>query len=126
MEGKIKIDGNKDNVTATSHLIQLDNSVFTMYDNIFICNNLYKLTKQSLDYLDYGSAILAIKFSIINMHGGEISNNIQEIFIDKSMDSSILPRIMSSSYFWDARGVAITVRCSTLNFFGEKYVIIKA
>ena len=126
MEGKIKIDGNKDNVTATSHLIQLDNSVFTMYDNIFICNNLYKLTKQSLDYLDYGSAILAIKFSIINMHGGEISNNIQEIFIDKSMDSSILPQIMSSSYFWDARGVAITVRCSTLNFFGEKYVIIKA
>ena len=120
MEGKIKIDGNKDNVTATSHLIQLDNSVFTMYDNTFICNNLYKLTKQALDYLEYGSAILAIKFSIINMYGGEISNNIKEIFIDKSMDSSILPQITSTSYSWDARGVAITMRCSTLNFFGGK------
>ena len=40
MAGKIIIDGNKENVSVNSNLMQLRNAEFTMYDKIILCNHL--------------------------------------------------------------------------------------
>ena len=120
MEGKIIIDGNKDKVISTSHLIQIMNSELTIYNNVILCNNYYKITKRPSKYLDFGSAILATSYSKINMYGGEISNNIQELFIDKTMKSEILPEKMAKTYTYDVKGIAIYLRSSTLNIYGGK------
>ena len=50
INGIIKIDGNKKEVEANSNLIKLISSELTIYDKIFLCNNLNKTknrTKQS-------------------------------------------------------------------------------
>ena len=77
MEGKIIIDGNKDEVESTSYLIELKRTgELYIYNNVTLCNNLFKISKS---VYEYGSAILALR-SKINIYGGEISNNIGEIY----------------------------------------------
>ena len=120
MEGKITIDGNKENVTSSSNMIQLRNSIFTIYNNVTLCNHLCNITKIPTDFLGYGSTIVADRFSYINMYGGEISNNIQEMNIKKNNTDGVLPEILASNYFYDVRGTVIYLRSSTLNVFGGK------
>ena len=91
MKGKIIIDGNKENVISASQLIRINDGELSIYDNIIICNNLFQIVDLPTTILDYGSAILAKNYSKINMYGGEISNNIQEMLINKDSSSSILP-----------------------------------
>ena len=85
-----------------------------------MCNNLSKITKQTSDILDYGSALVAERFSYINMYGGEISNNIQELNINKNMEGGVLPEVMDNNYSYNVKRVAIYLRTSTLNIFGGK------
>ena len=92
MKGKIIIDGNKDNVIASSQIIQIKDGEFSMYDNIILRNNHCKISNQP-NIKHYGSALHAQSYSIINMYGGEISNNIHEIYLDKDNSSSILQKI---------------------------------
>ena len=54
-----------------------------MHNNVKLSNNLCKTTKIPTTLFEYGSAIFAGRFSYINMHGGEISNNVQEFNIKK-------------------------------------------
>ena len=100
MKGKIIIDGNKNNVNSTSQLIQLTCGELSMYDNIIICNNIHKISYKPTPYtlFDQGSCILAQSNSKINIYGGEISDNINEVYIDKNMDTSVLPETTDSNY----------------------------
>ena len=120
MAGKIIIDGNKENITCNSNLIRLRNTMLTIYDNIILCNHLYKITKLPENYFGYGSTIVADRFSYINMYGGEISNNAQEMNINKNMEEGVLPEVMGTNYSYDVRGTAIYLQNSTLNVFGGK------
>ena len=54
-------------VISKNNLIHLRNAEFTIFNNIIICNHLYKITKQPSDALDYGSTILDERFSYIHM-----------------------------------------------------------
>ena len=96
MNGIIKIDGNKKEVEANANLIKLISSELTIYDKVYLCNNLNKTKKRTknsklLNANKYfGSAIYASN-SKINIYGGEISNNIHEIFIDEKNKESQLP-----------------------------------
>ena len=115
MKGKITVDGNKNKVESLSHLIQLNRlSELSIYDNVTLCNNLYKIKNTTIEY---GSAILANK-SKINIYGGEISNNIIEIDVDKNSNESILPENMETSYMYDVGGVGISLICSKLYMYG--------
>ena len=115
MSGKIILDGNKENVASTSHLVELIGSQFNMYNNVILRNNLYRISKRTKDPSDFGSALFAINKSKINMFGGEISNNIQEVFLDKNNNGSNLPENMEKTYFFDIRGVGIYLGNSSLN-----------
>ena len=53
------------------------------------------------------------------MYGGEISNNIQEMLINKDSSSSILPEEMTSHLICDVKGI-ISLFISTLNMCGGK------
>jgi hypothetical protein len=53
------------------------------------------------------------------MYGGEISNNIQEMLINKNMISGILPEKIESDRKYDAKG-AIYLSNSTFNMYGGK------
>ena len=119
MKGKIIIDGNKENVTTTSQLIRINNGELSIYDNIILCNNLFQISYLPSAKTDYGSAIFADNYSTINMFGGEITNNIQEMLINKNMSSGILPETMTSNLTYDARGT-IFLSLSTLNMYGGK------
>ena len=119
MKGKIIIDGNKDNVVATSQLIMVRNGELSIYDNVFLCNNLFQISSIGSSAIDYGSAISASIYSKINMYGGEISNNIQEMLINKNMSSGVLPEILNSNLMYDVKG-AIFLYNSTFNMYGGK------
>ena len=87
LKGKIIIDGNKENVESNSHLVQLSQiSELSIYDNVTLCNNLKKMANTTNETIKYGSAILAVR-SKINIYGGEISNNIMEVNINKTNSS---------------------------------------
>ena len=117
MKGKITIDVNKSEVESKSHLIQLNYlSELSIYDNVTLCNNLNKITNKTTEY---GSAILAEK-SKINIYGGEISNNVNEVYIPKDINASILPQTMETGYIYDSRGVGIFMYCSILNMYDGK------
>ena len=125
MLGKIIIDGNKDQLISNSHLIKLYNIDFSIYENICLCNNLNKSTKKTSDSkllknnIYYGSAIFWF-FSIINMYGGEISNNIHEIFIDDENSDGILPEIISEYQLFLSRGAGIFIHNSIVNIYDGK------
>jgi len=117
MNGKIIIDGNKDKVESNSQLIQLKQfSELAIYDNVILCNNLNKIRKTTTEY---GSAISVVK-SKINIYGGEISNNIYEIYVDKNSSEAILPEIMENDYIFEVRGVVIFMNCAKLYMYGGK------
>ena len=123
MNRKIIID--KKNVLSTSHLIQLIEAEFSMYNNATLCNNLYKISKRTKDPKEFGYALFAVNNSNINIYGGEISNNVNEVYIPKDINESILPEIMETHYYYDSRGVGIFMNSTTLNIMMEKYVIMK-
>ena len=115
MKGKIIIDGNKNEVESTSQLIQLNHSSeLSIFDNVTLRNNLNKIRKTTTEY---GSAISAIKCKI-NIFGGEISNNVYEIYVDNNSSESILPEILDINSIFDIRGVGIFLSCSTLYMYG--------
>ena len=58
--------------------------------------------------------------SKINIYGGEISNNITEIYVDKNSNESILPENMESNYIYDVKGVGIYLKCAKLYMYGGK------
>ena len=121
MKGKIIIDGNKENVVTISQLIRINYGELSIYDNIVLCNNLLRISdlNENTSNLIYGSAIFAQNYSKINIYGGEISNNTQELLLDKSKISSILPEIMTIYSTYDMKGV-IFLSNSTLNMLGGK------
>jgi hypothetical protein len=119
MKGKIIINGNKDNVVSSSQLITINDGELSIYDNIILCNNLLRIIDLPTTVMNYGSAIFAKNNSTINMYGGEISNNIQEMLIDKNSSSGILPEAMTESLVCDNRGVIYLIN-STLNMCGGK------
>ena len=117
MEGKIIIDGNKDEVESTSYLIEAKRTgELYIYNNVTLCNNLFKISKS---VYEYGSAIKALR-SKVNIYGGEISNNIGEIYIDKNSSEATLPEKMEQTFMFDMRGVGIYLIRSILNMFGGK------
>ena len=87
MKGKIIIDGNKEKVFANSNLIKLISSEFEMHNNLILCNNHNKTIKRTKKSSNinlnkfYGSAIYSIN-SNLNIYGGEITNNIHEIYLN--------------------------------------------
>ena len=52
------------------------------------------------------------------IYGGEISNNIQEVYIDKNSKESILPENMEKDYIFDIKGVGIYLICAKLYMYG--------
>ena len=112
LTGCIKIDGNKEKVFANSNLILMISSEFAMYNNIFLCNNWNKSTKRTQKSSNlnankfFGSAIYAVN-SKINIFGGEISNNIHEIFINEKNNESRLPEIIDKEFIYCVRGAGI-------------------
>ena len=119
MKGKIIIDGNKDNVVSSSQLITINDGELSIYDNIILCNNLLRIIDLPTTVMNYGSAILAKNNSTINMYGGEISNNIQEMLINKNSSVGVLPESMTENLVCDNKGV-IYLFISTLNMCGGK------
>ena len=123
--GIIKIDGNKKEVEANANLIKLISSELTIYDNIYLCNNLNKTKKRSKNssLLNankfFGSALYAFN-SKINIYGGEISNNIHEIFIDEKNKESQLPEILDNDFLYCVRGVGIYMNNCILNIYNGK------
>ena len=97
--------------TGNSNLIYLIDAVFTINNNIILCNHSYKLKKQPTNFLEYGPVIVAERFSIVNIYGGEISNNIQETNINKSMKEGVLPEVMEYSYVFDMREEELLYIC---------------
>ena len=128
MKGKIKINGNKENVSANSNLLKIILSNLDIYNNIIICNNLNKSMKRTKksSHLNvnkfFGSAIYAVN-SEINMYGGEISNNIHELFIDEKNPESKLPEIIDNDFFYCVRGAGIYMHCRcTFNMYNGKII----
>ena len=115
MKWKIIVDGNKSKVESKSHLIILNKiSELSIFDNVTICNNLYKVKNTTTVN---GSAISVNKRKI-NIYGGEISNNILEIYVDKNSNESILPEKMESNYIYEVKGAGISLTCSKLYMYG--------
>ena len=126
MKGKIIIDGNKKNVISNSNLIKLIESEYSQYPNVILCNNLNRTLKRSEKGSNlktsrfFGSAIYSIN-SKINIYGGEIRDNIHEIFIDEKNEESILPKKYKECMLYCCRGAGIyMINKSILNMFGGK------
>ena len=123
--GIIKIDGNKKEVEANANLIKLISSELRIYDNIYLCNNLNKTKKRSKNssLLNankfFGSALYAFN-SKINIYGGEISNNIHEIFMDEKNKESQLPEILDNDFLYCVRGAGIYMNNCILNIYNGK------
>ena len=126
MVGAIKIDGNKENVLANSNLIKLKSSEFNMFNNSILCNNYNKTVKRTKKSSNinlnkfFGSAVYAID-SKINIYGGEISDNIHEIYIDEKNNESKLPELLDKDLLFCTRGVGLyMINKSILHMYGGK------
>ena len=126
MKGKIKIDGNKDEIISNSNLIMLIESEYYQYSNTILCNNWNRSTKKTQKTSNintnkcYGSAIYSIN-SKINIYGGMITDNIHEILIDENNEESILPEKNKNSLFYCSRGTGIyMINKSILKIYGGK------
>ena len=112
MSGTITLDGNKANVAATSSLIKIDSGTLNFYNNITLTNNMNKTTKvtnssTTVDYSSFGSAIYG-KNSIINMYGGTISNNEEEVAYTLTLSGK-----KSNAYRLATMGVGIYLTSSS-------------
>lgn len=120
MRGKIYVDGNKDNVESTSTLIKLELGTLNIYNNVTLCNNMNKTTQRTInsstqDYTSFGSAIYS-KSSKINMYGGSISNNLQDVDL-----TNILPKEINNNYRYSTLGTGIYMtNNSVLNMYNGK------
>ena len=128
MKGKIKIDGNKNNVASNSNLIKIIGSEYFQYPNVILCNNLNRTTKSTKKTSNlilnkiFGSAIYSIN-SKMNIFGGEICDNIHEIVIDENNNESRLPEIVKDNLIFSARGAGIyMIRKSILNMYDGKII----
>ena len=128
MKGKITIDGNKENFFSNSSLIRLMESEYSQHSNVIVCNNWNKVTKCTKKTSNinsnkfFGSAIYSIN-SKINIYGGEIRNNIHEIYIDEKNEESQLPEKNSKAIFYDSRGAGIyMINKSILNMYDGKII----
>ena len=126
MKGKIILDGNKKEVISNSNLIKLRESEYYQYSNVILCNNLNRTIKKTEKASNinsnkfFGSAIYSIN-SKINIYGGEISENIHEIFIDENNEESILPKKIKENILYCSRGAGIyMINKSILNMYGGK------
>ena len=126
MEGKITIDGNKENMACNSNLIKLIESEYYQYSNVILCNNWNKTTKCTKKSSNintnkfFGSAIYSIN-SKIHIYGGEICDNIHEISIDENNEESKLPEKYKNVIFYCSRGAGIyMINNSILNMYGGK------
>ena len=126
MKGQIKIDGNKNEYPSNSCLIKLIGSEYYQYSNVILRNNWNRSTKKITKSSNintnkfYGSAINSIN-SKINIFGGEITDNINEIIIDKNNKESELPEKEKNSLFYCARGAGIyMINNSILNMYNGK------
>jgi len=123
MSGNITIDGNKENVKATSNLIYIQNGTLNMYDNTTLCNNLNNIVKKVTTsgvtnyYTAYGSAIHCSN-GVINMYGGEIKGN----QLDNNAKVTI-PEKYQSNYNFDVYGAGIFINnFSVFNMYGGKII----
>lgn len=122
MTGKIVIDGNKDNVESTNTLLKIDQGILNIYDNVVLCNNLNKTTQRTVnsstqDYTSFGSAIYS-KASTINMYGGSISDNFQDVDLTHT-----LPKEMNNYYRYATLGTGIYMtNSSVLNMYNGKII----
>ena len=128
MKGKIILDGNKKEVASNSNLIKLRESEYYQYSNVILCNNLNRTIKKTEKAGNinsnklFGSAIYSIN-SKINIYGGEISENIHELFIDENNEESILPKKIKENIFYCSRGAGIyMINKSILNMYGGKII----
>ena len=110
MSGKIIIDGGKNNnIESSTAMLKIDFGTLNLYDNVKLCNNMNKTTERTLDdvtqeYISYGSAIYA-KYGTINMYGGEITNNSQEV--DISISLPISGTSEAYNYYFGVQGAGI-------------------
>ena len=57
----------------------------------------------------------------MNLYGGEITDNIHEIMIDKNNEESTLPKIIKDNIFYCSRGAGIyMINKSILNMYDGK------
>lgn len=120
MTGEITLDGNKNNVQASSPLIQAYSGKLDLYDNVTLCNNMNKITSQTstgsaIVYEARGSAIYASN-TIINMYGGDIKDNAQDIEY-----KYILPKEIKNNFNFETKGTGIYITYdSQFNMYGGK------
>lgn len=118
MTGEITLDGNKNNVEASSCLIQADSGVLKLYDNVTLCNNMNKVKSKTylgsaIAYNAIGSAIYASN-TIIDMYGGNIVKNSQDIECQYT-----LPKEIQNNFYFETRGVGLYItNNSILNMYG--------
>ena len=118
MTGEITIDGNKENVTASSTLISVKNGTFNIFDNVILTNNMNYTNSRTLDgttryYTSFGSAIYC-KTGVINMYGGKIKNNSQNVNL-----TFTLPKEIKNYYYFSTQGSGIYLTSySKLNMYG--------
>ena len=106
MSGTITLNGNKQNVSAETTLINVDTGKLNIYPNMTLSNNMNKTTKRTKNsstqsYVSYGSAIYATG-SIVNMYGGSITNN--EELIEYTLT---LPKEINHYYSLSSLGTGI-------------------
>lgn len=126
MVGNITLDGNKEKVEAASSLVKIESGIFNLYDHVTLCNNLNKATNRTInsttqDYTSFGSAIYCNK-GTINMYGGNIINNNQDVVYTHT-----LPREITNNYRYSALGTGIYMfNHSTFNMYDGKISYNKA
>lgn len=113
MTGTITIDGNKDNVEAASTLIKIDSGTLNLLRNTTLCNNLNKTTGRTnnsamQDYTSFGSAIYS-KAGIINIYGGDITNNSQDVVYTHT-----LPKETNNYYRYSSLGAGIYMTTNSI------------
>ena len=118
MQGSITLDGNKTNVDASSTLLKLNGGTLNLYNNVTLCNNMNK-TKERVKsgttkyYTSFGSAIYC-ENAIINMYGGNITNNSQDVEL-----THILPKETKNLFQYNSAGAGICmIHNSVLNMSG--------
>lgn len=116
MTGNITIDGN--NVESSSTLLKIEYGILKL-NNVTLCNNYNKTTSITdrtatmVNYSSLGSAIYS-NFATIDINGGKIINNTQEIEY-----SLKLPKNITLHYYCDTAGSGIYLtNHSKLNMFG--------
>ena len=120
MGGNIQVDGNKENVQATSALIRVESGTLNLNNNTVICNNLNRITSRTRnsptqEYIAAGSGIFANR-SVININGANIVDNEEDVKYTLT-----LPKETTNAYKLCSLGAGIYIKnYSTLNMYDGK------